>query len=148
MLHPYSSQHDSHNILISFLSNSWSVPFAISCICLFLQIIHIIMHRINTFPKTGSVVETESVSADAMASAFSHLVMEKVKSHGGWTIYLFMVARLFGCLVLFALSINFLLGCQRNHSGVVDTVMDRCPEILMTVTFVIFLFVHSFCNTT
>ena len=124
----------------SFLSD-WSVPFALSCICLFLQIIHILLHWINTFRRPGPViqVETEPFLTDTTASTFSHSLKKKVKSHGGWTTYLFMVARLFGCLVLFALSVNSLLRCQRNHSGV-DTVFEHlfvaCPESFMTLTFV------------
>ena len=75
-----------------------------------------------------------------MASTFSHSLKEKAKSHGGWTIYLFMVARLFGCLVLFALSVNsLLLKCQKNHPGV-DSVFKHlfveCPEGFLTLTFV------------
>ncbi|KAF8811726.1 hypothetical protein BYT27DRAFT_7160557 [Phlegmacium glaucopus] len=50
-----------------------------------------------------------------------------------------MVARLFGCLVLFALSVNSLLRCQRNHSNIVGTHFKHlfvgCPEVLMTMTF-------------
>ena len=140
---------ESHNIIsfllngqikagLSFLSDSWSVPFALSCICLFLQIIHNLLHWINTFRKPGSVIESESLT-DTMASTFSHSLKKKVKSHGGWTIYLFMVARLFGSLVLFALSVNSLLRCQINHPGV-DTVSKHlfvgCPEGFMTLTFV------------
>ena len=120
----------------SFLSDSWSVPFALSCICLFLQIVHILLHWINTFRKPSSVIET---GTDTMSSTFSHSLKKKIKSHGGWSIYLFMVARLFGCLVLFALSVNSLLRCQKNHPGV-DTVFKHlfvgCPEGFMTLTFV------------
>ncbi|KAF8799457.1 multidrug resistance-associated ABC transporter [Phlegmacium glaucopus] len=50
-----------------------------------------------------------------------------------------MVARLFGCLVLFALSVKSLLGCQRNPPGMIDTPFKNlfvgCPEAFMTVTF-------------
>ena len=123
---------------LSFLSDSWSVPFALSCICLFLQIIHILLHWINTFRKPGSVIETGPSLTDTTASTFSHSLKKKVKSLGGWTIYLFMVARLFGCLVLFALSVNS-LRYQKNHPGV-DTVFKHlfvgCPEGFMTLTFV------------
>ena len=119
--------------------SSWSVPFVLSCICLFLQIIHVLLHWINTFRKPGS--ETEPSLTDNMASTFSRSLKEKAKSHGGWTIYLFMVARLFGCLVLFALSVNsLLLKCQKNHPGGVDTVFKHlfvgCPEGFLTLTFV------------
>ena len=134
---------------LSYLSDSRSVPFALSCICLFLQIIHILLHWINTFRKPGSVIESESLT-DTMASTFSHSLKKKVKSHGGWTIYLFMVARLFGCLVLFALSVNSLLRCQKNHPGV-DAVFRHifvvCPEGFMTLTFVN-LFLSFFCINT
>jgi hypothetical protein len=141
---------ESHNILIfllngqikakglNFLSDSWSVPFALSCICLFLHIIHILLHWINILLKPGSVVETEPSLTDTMASTFSHSLKKRVKSHGGWTIYLFMVARLFGCLVLFALSVDSLLRCQKNHPDV-DTVFKHlfvCPEGSLTFTFV------------
>ena len=143
---------ESHNMMISFLlngqieakglsfiSDSWSVPFALSCICLFLQIIHVLLHWINTFRKPGSVIESDLSLTDTTASTFSHSLKKKVKSHGGWTIYLFMVARLFGCLVLFGLSVNSLLRCQKNHQGV-DTVFKNlffgCPEGFMTLTFV------------
>ena len=131
---------ESHNIIsfllngqikakgLSFLLDSWSVPFALSCTCLFLQIIHILLHWINTFRKPGSVIETEPSLTDTMASTFLPSLKRKVKFHGGWTIYMFMVARLFGCLVLFALSVNSLLRCQKNHLGV-DTVF-------ITLTFV------------
>ena len=145
------SRGESHNIIsfllneqieakgLSFLSDSWSVPFTLSCICLLLQTIHILLHWINTFRKPGSVIESESSLTDTMSSTFSHSLKKKVKSHGGWTIYLFMVARLFGCLVLFALSVNSLLRCQKNHPGV-DTVFKHlfvgCPECFMTLTFV------------
>ena len=145
---------ESHNVLISFLlngqikvnlkelsflSDSWLVPFALSCTCLFLQIIHILLHWIYTFRKHGSVIESDSLT-DTTASTFSDSLKKKVKSHGGWTIYLFMLARLFGCLVLFALSVNSLLRCQKNHPGV-DTVFKHlfffgCPESFMTLTFV------------
>jgi hypothetical protein len=139
---------ESHNV-ISFLWNerikatglsflSWSVPFALSCICLFLQIIHILLHSINTFWKGGSVIKTEPSLAGTMTSTFSHSLTKKIRSLGGWTIYLFMVARLFGCLLLFALSVNSLRKCQKNHPGV-DTVFKHlfgCPEGLMTLTFV------------
>ena len=124
---------------LSFLSDSWSVPFALSCVCLFLQIIHILLHWMNTFRKPGSVIESEPSLSDTMASTFSQSLKNKVKGHGGWTIYLFMVARLFGCLVLFALFVNSLLRCQKNHPGV-DTVFKHlfvgCPEVFMTLTFV------------
>jgi hypothetical protein len=141
----------SHNIIsfllngqvkangLSFLSDSLSVPFALSCICLFLQIIHILLHWINTFQKPGSVIESEPSLTDTMASTFSLSLKKKVKGHGGWTIYLFMVTRLFGCLVLFALSVHSLLRCQKNHSDV-DEVFKHlfvgCPEVFMTITFV------------
>ena len=122
-----------------FLLDSWSVPFALSCICLFLQIIYILLHWINTFRKPYSVIETEPSLIDTTTSTFSHSLQKKVKSYGGWTIYLFLVARLFGCLVLFALSVDPLLRCQRNHSGV-DTVFKHlfagCPEGFVTLTFV------------
>lgn len=127
--------------LISFLSHPWSVPFVFACICLFLQIVHILF---NTFRKPGSVIETESAltDSDTVVSPFLHSIKQKVKSHGGWTIYLFMMARLFGCFVLFALSVNSLLGCQRNHPdkdkvGIpFKHLFLGCPEALMTVTFV------------
>jgi hypothetical protein len=142
---------ESHNIIsfllngqinkakgLSFLSDSWSVPFALSCICLFFQIIHILLRWFNTFRKPGSVIESDSLT-DTTASTFSDSLKKKAKSHGGWTIYLFMLARLFGCLVLFALSVNSLLRCQKNHPGV-DTVYKRlffgCPEGFVTLTFV------------
>ena len=124
---------------LSFPSDSWSVPFALSCICLFLQIILILLHLINTFRKPGSVIETEPSLTDTIASTFLRSLKKKVKSLGGWTIYLFMVARLFGCLVLFALSVNSLLRCQKNHPDA-DTVFKHlfvgCPEGFMTLTFV------------
>ena len=122
------------------LSDSWSVPFALSCICLFLQIIHILLHWINTFQKPYPVIETEPALTDTTASTyeFSHSLKKNVKNLGGWTIYLFMVARLFGCLVLFALSLNSLLRCQKNHLGVnaVSKHLFACPEGFMTLTFV------------
>ena len=124
---------------LSFLSDSWSIPFALSCICLFLQIIHTLLHWINTFRKPGSVIETEPSLTGTTVSTFSHSLKKKVKRFGGWTIYLFMVARLFGCLILFALSVNSLLRCQKNHPDV-DTVFKHffvgCPEGFMTLTFV------------
>ena len=141
---------DSRNVLISFLwdgqinakgakglsllSNSWSAPFALSCICLFLQIIHILLHSINTFRKP--VIETEPSLTDSTTSTFSHSLKKKIKSFGGWTIYLFMVARLFGCLVLFTLSVNSLLRCLKNHSIVDTHLFVGCPEGLTTLTFV------------
>jgi hypothetical protein len=91
------------------------------------------VHWINTFRKPRGVVDTELSLTDTTASTFWHSLKN---SYGAWTIYLFMVARLFGCLVLFALSVNSLLGRQGNHPGVIDTVFKR-PEVLMTVTFVI-----------
>ena len=124
---------------ISFLSHSGSVPFALSCICVFLQIIHIFLHAINAFRKFGSVIETEPSLTDTTASTYSHSLKKKIKSLGGWTIYLFMVARVFGCLLLFTLSVNSLLRCQKNHPGV-DTVFKHlfvgCQEGFMTLTFV------------
>ena len=124
---------------LSFPSDSWSVPFALSCICLFLQIIHILLHWINTFRKPSSVIETEPSLTDTMtpAGTFLRALKKKVKSHGGWTIYLFMVARLFGCLVLFALSVDSLLRCQKNHPDVdFKHLFVGCPEGFMTPTFV------------
>ena len=124
---------------LSFLSHSWSVPFTLSCICLFLQIIHVLLHSINTFRKPGSVIETELSSTDTTVSTISHALKKKSLRVGGWTIYLFLVARLFGCLLLFALSVNSLLRCQKNYQGV-DSVFKylllACPEGLMTLTFV------------
>ena len=129
---------------LSFLSDSRSVPFALSCVGIFIQVIHILLHWINTFRKSGSVIDsepslTEFLLTGTMASTFSHSLKKKVKNHGGWTIYLFMVARLFGCLVLFALSLNSLLRCERSHPGV-GTVFKHlfvgCPEGFMTLTFV------------
>ena len=146
---------ESHNIItfflngqikakgLTFLSDSWSVPFALSCICLSLQIVHILLHWINSYRKPGSVTVTEPSLTDTMTSTFS----QKVKSLGGWTIYLFMVARLFGCLVLFALSVNSLRRCQKNHPGV-DSVFKHlfvgCPEEFMTLTFVNLFLSFSF----
>jgi hypothetical protein len=109
-------------VLSFLLSDSWSTTFALSCLSLFLQIIHILLHSINTFRrKPGSVIETEPNSltdSDSVTSTFSHSLKKVVKSHGGWTIYLFMIARLFGCLFLFALSVN---SCQKkNHPGFDD----------------------------
>ena len=123
---------------LSFLSHSWSVPFALSCICFFLQIIHILLHSINTPRKPGSVIETEPSLTDTTATTFSHF-LKKIKDLGGWTIYLFMVARLFGCLLLFTLSVNSLLRCQKNHPGVdtgVKHLFFGCQEGFMTLTFV------------
>ena len=94
-----------------------------------------LVHWINTFRKPRGVVETELSLTDTTASTFWHSLKKKVKSYGGWTIYLFMVARLSGCLVLFALSVNSLLRRQENDPGVIDTVFKR-PEVLITVTFV------------
>ncbi|KAF8799466.1 hypothetical protein BYT27DRAFT_7317211 [Phlegmacium glaucopus] len=128
---------------LTFLSDSWLIPFAFSCISLSLQIIHIILHWTNTFRKPGSgFVETELPLVDTMATTFSHSLNNKVKNHGGWTIYLFMVARLFGCLALFALSVKSLLACRGNQPGIVDRLDTHfkhlfiwCPEAFMTVTF-------------
>ena len=122
---------------LSFQFDSWSVPFALSCICLFLQVIHIFLHSINTFRRPDSVIEPAPSLANTMASTFS--LKKMVKSQGGWTIYLFMVARLFGCLLLFALSVNSLLRCQKSHPGVNTVFKDLfvgCPEGFMTLTFV------------
>ena len=142
---------ESHNVIsflwngqikakgLNFLSDSWSLPFVLLSICLFLQIIYTLLHFINTFRKPGSVVETESSLTDTTTCTFSHSLKKKVKSLGGWTIYSFMVARLFGCLILFALSVNSLLRCQKNHPGV-DTIFKHlfvgCPEGFMALTFV------------
>jgi hypothetical protein len=137
---PQNQQCFSQLDSFSYLSDSWSLPFAFSCICLFLQTIHILLHWINTFRKPRVIIEFESSVTDPMTSTFSHSVRKKVKSYGGWTIFLFMVARLVGCLALFVLSMSSFLGCQRNHPGVVDTVSKHlimgCPEGLMTLTFV------------
>ena len=88
------------------------------------------------------MVESEQVLTDTTPSTCLHSVMKKVKSYGGWTIYLFMVARSFGCLILLALSVYSLLVSQRNHPGVVE-----CPEVLMAVAVVNPLFLFSFCIT-
>ena len=123
---------------LSFLSHSWSVPFALSCVCLFFQIIHILLHSINTFrkPEPDSVMEIEPSLNDTTASTFSHSIKKKIKSFGGWTIYLFMVARLFGCLLLFALSVGSLIRCQKNHPSVDRHLFVGCPEGFMAFTFV------------
>ena len=95
------------------------------------------MHWINTFRKPRTVIENEIVSTDMTDLTFSDSVTKRVKSYGGWMIYLFMVARLFGCLVLFALSVNSFLGCQRNHHpGVFSDNFIVCPDSLITITFV------------
>ena len=130
-----------HSSLPSFLLDSWSIPFAFSCTCLSLQIIDIFVHCISTLQNPRAVVETEIFSTDKIAITLSRSITNKVKKYGGWTIYLFMVARLFGCLVLFASSIYSFLGCKRNHHpGVVDTaskhLIVRCPDGLNTITFV------------
>ena len=133
----WNGQINVKGLSFQVLSDSWSVPFALSCICLLLQIIHTLLHWINTFRKPGSVINSET--EPSLTSTFSHSLKKKVKSFGGWTIYLFMVARLFGSLVLFALSVNSLLRCQKNHPGV-DTIFRHffvgCPEGFMTLTFV------------
>ena len=127
-----SSQLYAHFVLISrSLLDSRSVPFTFSCICLFLQIIHVVLHWINTSWKPLSIIESEQVLTDPTPSTFLHSAMKKVKSYGGWTIYLFMVARFFGCFILLALSVYSLLVSQRNRPDVVE-----CPEVLMIVTFV------------
>ena len=110
---------------LSFLSHSWSVPFALSCICLFLQTIHFLLHSINTFRKP--VIEIEPSLTDTTAFTFSRS-LAKIKSFGGWTIYLFMVARLFGCLLLFTFSIDSLLRCQKNHPGVDTNLFVGCTS--------------------
>ena len=46
--------------LIGKINNLVTVPVVLSCICLFLQIIHILLHWINAFRKHGSVIESES----------------------------------------------------------------------------------------
>ena len=138
---------ESHNVIgflwngrikskeLSFLSQSWSIPFALSCICLFLQIIQILLHSINTFRKTGSEFETVPLT-DTIATTFPHSLKKKIKTFGGWTIYLFMIARLLGCFLLFTLSVSSLLRCQKNHPGVDTHLFVGCPEVFLTLTFV------------
>jgi hypothetical protein len=129
----WNGQIKAKGLSFQVLSYSWSIPFALSCICLFLQIIQILLHSINTFRKPGSVIETEPSS---MASTFSYSLKRKIKSLGGWTIYLFMVARLFGCLVLFTLSVNSLRRCENNRPGADTHLFVGCSEGFMTLTFV------------
>ena len=138
---------ESHNVIgflwngqikakeLSFLSQSWSIPFALSCTCLFIQIIQILLHSINIFRKPGSVFETEPLT-DTIATTFSHSFKKKIKSLGGLTIYLFMIARLLGCFLLFTLSVDSLLRCQKNHPGVDTHLIIGCPEVFLTLTYV------------
>lgn len=61
----------------------------------------------------------------------------RIADLGGFSIFMFAVARLFGCLVLLALSLRTLFACNcvgGNNS--LCTPFAKCPEVFITLSFV------------
>ncbi|KAF8965967.1 ABC transporter type 1, transmembrane domain-containing protein [Flammula alnicola] len=108
-----------------------SIPFAVACLSIGLQVVHILAFWVISFIGGKSPKSEEANVLDVVDTR--HLgLSEKLKKHvayyGGNTIFGFMVARLSGSVTLLQLSQTTLRKCDANA-------LKECPEAFLTVAF-------------
>ncbi|KAF8958075.1 multidrug resistance-associated ABC transporter [Flammula alnicola] len=108
-----------------------SIPFAVACLSIGLQVVHILAFWVISFIGGKSPKSEEANVLDVVDTR--HLgLSEKLKKHvayyGGNTIFGFMVARLSGSVTLLQLSQTTLRKCHANA-------LKECPEAFLTVAF-------------
>ncbi|KAF8955959.1 ABC transporter type 1, transmembrane domain-containing protein [Flammula alnicola] len=108
-----------------------SIPFAVACLSIGLQVVHILAFWVISFIGRKSPKSEEANVLDVVDT--QHLgLSEKLKKHiayyGGNAIFGFMVARLAGSVTLLQLSQTTLRKCDTNA-------LEGCPEAFLTVAF-------------
>lgn len=121
-----------------------SIPFIFSCVSLAFQIIHALLHWTTTKHHTKPLPNHPETIPQALANRNSPQSLQNleyyIQFHGGSTIFVFLLARLIGCLVLLSLSV--LGGCKSSsmddfNRGVFWNLLSlECPESLMVLTYV------------
>ena len=118
-----------------FLNSTLAIPLGVALSLISLQIVH---GFVNIIKLKKHRHDGPSQREDVDPATFYYLTHDS-KESVGWTIFGFNVARLVGCLALFALSTKTLLSClfhsQRLTSKPTHSFRD-CPEIAITLTFV------------
>ncbi|KAF8803433.1 multidrug resistance-associated ABC transporter [Phlegmacium glaucopus] len=96
--------------------------------------------RWNTAEDTCST--SVATNEESRSTRFGHKINQQTRNHGGLIIFAFKIARLMGCLALFALSLATLLlhPGRSTHQGLIldrDRVflVDNLSQVAMAVTF-------------
>ncbi|KAF9526532.1 multidrug resistance-associated ABC transporter [Crepidotus variabilis] len=128
------------------LTETRYIPFSVASLVLVIQVLHFTTVKIKSFfiSSDASIKDAEesNASAPAVRSEESLTIEEKLKAwvagFGGIEIFVFMVARLFGCVSLFIFTANATPNCQAKHLTGREEWKDyllQCPESLMAVTY-------------
>lgn len=142
-----TNEADSSRYLHRPLKESFTLPFTLAALFLSVQIIHFFVNVIKKTTKYFFGVR-DSRSQTDQAQQLEHPIYPgtfKYLSSGNrdrnvLIIFGYAVARLLGCLSLFAMSMKTLTGCSRSQQPGLELrlsgIFEECPEAFMTLTYV------------
>ena len=101
------------------------IPFFLSALFLAIQLLHLFIKTVKNGLHLG---QSENASIQSKWK-------ERIRYVGGQTIFVFMVTRLIGSIVLLGLSLYTIQGCDIKSGGLREP-FTSCPELFLTTTFV------------
>ncbi|KAF8963030.1 multidrug resistance-associated ABC transporter [Flammula alnicola] len=121
------------------VNDSLFIPFAIAVVLVTVQTLHALVACFRYLRK-GSSLNTAPIDeedAPARSVTFLQLIQARANDHGGWTIFMYAVARLAGCLTLLVLSSTTIVRCRdwRENSASPLRLFFTCHESLMVLTY-------------
>ncbi|CAA7262822.1 unnamed protein product [Cyclocybe aegerita] len=123
-----------------FLNNTLALPAFVAS----LSLLFLTFHALFDLWKS---TEAEDADLDDFGAngrhfeTFLDFLEDRINSHGGFTIFCFVTARLIGCLVLLALSACSTVSCYSSGprpntpSFSFARLFSQCPEAFMTLTY-------------
>ena len=97
------------------------IPFVVSAIFLVIQLLHTVVNWFYFGQHENASIQSKW--------------KERIRYVGGQTIFIFMVTRLIGSVVLLGLSLYTIQGCDIKSGGLRES-FTSCPELFLTTTFV------------
>ncbi|KDR82358.1 hypothetical protein GALMADRAFT_237629 [Galerina marginata CBS 339.88] len=119
------------------IDDSRTLPFAVAFLAFCLQILHFLIVSLKAFANQRSSPQEEASTIGVARSRAQGLAqnLKGLIDYHGYVVWLFMVARLAGCMVLTLLSILTVHGCGSKADLWDLTTLRDCPEIMMTGTY-------------
>lgn len=127
------------------LNDSLAIPFFFVLLFLCVQILHFLVstiHKSLFTPAQNSASSEHNEASDTLDSpATFYYLAVRAKDTDGLAFFGYSVARLLGCLTLFALSTVTLFECISDihphwAASPVEDIMRKCPEVFITMTYV------------
>ncbi|KAF8956519.1 multidrug resistance-associated ABC transporter [Flammula alnicola] len=121
------------------VNDSLFIPFAIAVVLIIGQTLHALVACFRYLRKGSSlnIAPIDEEDAPTRSVTSLQLIQARANDHGGWTIFVYAVARLAGCLTLLVLSSTTIVHCRdwRENSASPLRLFFACPESFMVLTY-------------